>query len=101
MASTATQTIASLCLDCQNHFQVLYNSLQNKNKESELSTVAVENELGRFRIWASNIGATHTGRFSLDYRLRDAEYLYVDAVSLLEDIKEGLIEGLFSKIYKL
>ena len=96
--SIPTQTIATLCLDCQKHFRTLHDTLQSKNKDNELSSIAVQNELGRFRIWASNIGAMHIGRLSLDYRLRDADYLYQDVTSLLEDIKESLIEGLLLKI---
>jgi hypothetical protein len=90
---TPKPTITSLCLDCQHHFRILHDTLQRKKKESELSSVAVENELGRFRIWASDIGAMHIGRRSLDYRLQYVNYLYVDVISLLEDIKDGLIEG--------
>ena len=97
--STPSQTIARLCLDCQSQFEVLRDAIRSKNKDRELSSVAVQNELGRFRIWASNIGAMHTGRLSLDYKLQDAEYLYEDVKSLLEDIKDSLLEGLFLRIH--
>jgi len=96
--SISTQTIAGLCLDCQNHFRILHDTLRSENKDSELSSIDVQNELGRFRIWASDIGAMHIGRASLDHRLRDAEYLYQDVTSLLEDIKESLIGGLLFRI---
>jgi len=88
-------TIAELGAKCQRHFGLLCDELEKANR-SELSCVAIEDELGRFRIWASNIGALTTGKASLDYRLRDAEYLHRNVKSLLEDLIESLIEGSFS-----
>ena len=35
----------------------------------------------------------NTGRASLDCRVKDAEYLYQNIKSLLEDLQESLIEG--------
>jgi hypothetical protein len=82
-------TIARLCLECQTHFE----TLETYDGENRLSSTTVEDELGRFRMWASNIGALNTGRASLDYRLRDANYLYETVKSLLEDLKRSLSEG--------
>jgi hypothetical protein len=62
---------------------------------------AVDDELGRFRIWATNIGALSIGRVSLDHRLRDADYLHQNVKSLLEDLKESLSEGLIPEITSL
>lgn len=87
------QTIARLSLDCQRNFQALSNALKTTN-ENELSSVAVEDELGRFRIWAANIGALNIGTASLDYRLRDAEYLRQEVISLLKELKKNLDIGL-------
>lgn len=33
----------------------------------------IEDQVGRFSVWASNIGALAPARASLDYRLREAE----------------------------
>lgn len=86
------KTIAQLGFECQRQIEVLYAKLESDNAQAELS-MAVGDELGRFRLWASNIGALNTGRASLDYRVRDAEYLDQNIKSLLQDLKESLIEG--------
>jgi hypothetical protein len=90
-------TIARLGVDCQRLFGVLIETLdlaKGGHFQNVLSCEAVEEELGRFRIWATNIGALNTGRASLDYRVKDAEYLQQNVKSLLEDLKESLDEGL-------
>lgn len=88
-------SIARLSLSCQAQFEILIEALENTNEDNvkrELYSSVID-ELGRFRIWASNIGALSTGRASLDYRLRDAEYLHKNVASLLRDLKECLSEG--------
>jgi hypothetical protein len=42
--------------------------------ETEVSVRKWEDELGRLRVWAANIGAHQSGQSSLDYRLRDASH---------------------------
>lgn len=88
-------TISQLGLDCQRHFITLIDTLRRVTGEleSELSTRTVEDELGRFRVWASNIGAMTSGRASMDYRMRNAGYLRENVKSLLEDLKQSLGEG--------
>jgi len=89
--------IAKLSLDCQRRFYELCNALEARYTDSESrdssTSTALEDELGRFRLWAGNIGALKTGRASLDYRLRDAEYLSQNAKSLLGGLKKSLAEG--------
>jgi len=53
----------------------------------------LEDELGRFRLWASNIGAMNPRKASLDYRLRNADYLLYNVKSLLEHLHQSLHEG--------
>jgi BAG domain/Ubiquitin family len=45
-----------------------------------------DDELGRLRVWAANIGAHQTGLSSLDYRLRDASHIKAQIVRLLEGL---------------
>ncbi|KAL8784297.1 MAG: hypothetical protein Q9213_004055 [Squamulea squamosa] len=47
-------------------------------------------ELGRFRIWAANVGAHQTGQSSLEFRLRDASHIREESVNLLRGL-EGLL----------
>jgi hypothetical protein len=88
--------IAKLGSACQELFESLTEILAgehgHKNPES-LFSEAFYDQLGRFRLWAANIGALSFGRASLDYRLRDAEYLQQNVLSLLTDLKESLEEG--------
>jgi hypothetical protein len=53
---------------------------------------AIQDELGRFRVWAGNIAAhrpSHSRR-SLEYRLRDSSRLRDTVLSLLRDLKNAL-----------
>ena len=53
----------------------------------------VQEQLGRFKMWAGNAGAHQMGRMSLDYRLREAFHMHEQAVELLESLNESLKEG--------
>jgi hypothetical protein len=96
--TTDQPTIAKLALDCQNQFTLLCDTLRSANipahdLRSEITATMVEDELGRFRSWAGNIGAMTTGTASMDYRVRTAGYLRHSVKSLLEALKESLIDG--------
>ena len=82
---------------CLESFQALTLALNgpNRNFGDQITLEDVEDELGRFRIWSGNIGAHRIGRSSLDYRLRDASHIRKRVVSLLEDLKEILQEGMW------
>jgi hypothetical protein len=51
--------------------------------------------VGRFRIWANNIGSLQdvSKTTSLEYRLRDAPKIIQRILELLEDINESLDDG--------
>ena len=97
--TTEQPTIAQLGLDCQNQFTLLGDTLRRMSHDSrsEISATMVEDELGRFKAWAGNIGAMTTGTASMDYRVRTAGYLRHSVKSLLEALKESLIEGSSTK----
>lgn len=63
--------------------------------ESEVSSTAIQDEFGRFRIWGENIGAFQPTnmRSSLEHRLRDASRTRQHVVRILEDLKESLTES--------
>jgi hypothetical protein len=48
-----------------------------------------QDELGRLRVWAANIGAHQTGRSSLDYRLRDASNIRDQIIRLLKGLQRA------------
>ncbi|RMZ73219.1 meiosis-specific serine threonine- kinase mek1 [Pyrenophora seminiperda CCB06] len=53
---------------------------------------ALEDEIGRFRVWAGNLGALQKGHSSLDYRLRDSPVLSNNALKLLRELEHNLNE---------
>jgi hypothetical protein len=86
-------SVAKLSFECQRNFVKLKEILELTDGNLEVSSRDIEDELGRFRMWASNIGAIKIGKASLDYRLREAEYLSENVKSLLRDLKGVLNEG--------
>jgi len=85
--------LALLSLECQKAFQVLVNTLDTVGDEHQSSNIVIEDELGRFRLWANNIGAMRTGKASLDYRLREVDFLFHNVKLLLQGLKQNLNEG--------
>lgn len=62
--------------------------------EDHISLQGVQEELGRFKIWAGNIGALQKGPSSLDYRLREASHVQQPIVRFLRDLEFSLKEGM-------
>ncbi|KAL8708515.1 MAG: hypothetical protein Q9225_007585 [Loekoesia sp. 1 TL-2023] len=56
----------------------------------QLSHDALVDLLGRFNVWAGNIGAGQQGRASLDYRLREAGYIKEAVIRTLQHLSEAL-----------
>lgn len=81
-------TIALIFKNCLKQFTALLNSGHLVRFETEVSPRRWEDELGRLRVWAANIGAHQTGQSSLDYRLRDASHLKIETVSLLRRLQD-------------
>ena len=48
-----------------------------------------EDEVGRLRVWAADVGADERGSLSLDYRLRDSSHLKDQISSLLEQLQRN------------
>lgn len=80
-----TASIAHSHRVCCLAFQDLITTIKNpaRSFEEQASPAAAGNEFDRYKVWAGNVGAGHSGRnyrISLDYRLRDASF-YKDRVS--------------------
>lgn len=86
-ASISSAIIA--CLKSFNDFIQEIRLLQNANVAG-LDIGTWEDELGRLRIWAANIGAHQTGQSSLDFRLRDASHVREQIVKLLQGLLRKL-----------
>lgn len=84
--------IAELFRQCLDRLNEVANSDSISSLENEVPVHAWTDELGRFRVWAANIGAHQQGLSSLDYRLRDASHIQSQISRLLTALEESLID---------
>jgi hypothetical protein len=82
--------ISSSLRKCMKLFVELIESERLAQSETDVSVRKWEDELGRLRVWAANIGAHQSGQSSLDYRLRDASHLKMETMNLLNSLLETL-----------
>ncbi|KAF8244931.1 hypothetical protein K440DRAFT_604422, partial [Wilcoxina mikolae CBS 423.85] len=89
-------SIKVLYRKCIESFGNLTQRLNSDNSDHVLSAYiplpTIQDELGRFRVWAGNVGADRTGRVSLDYRLREASQIHDKVRELLLDLDQKLHE---------
>jgi len=88
--------ISKLGLECQDRFLRMLTVLKESSHfppEACSELVLLEDELGRFRTWANNIGAFGTGRGGLERRVRNAQYLRENIASLLQDLNNDRSTG--------
>lgn len=90
------RSIADRTHTCLESFNALIHALETRSigHGDELSLLAVEDQIGRFRLWAGNLGALQEGRSSLDYRLRDAKFIAENVRRLLDSLQASLIGGI-------
>ena len=93
--SSILQHIFTWSKTCLSNFGELTKSLNAEGNAFllQLSPLAVENEVGRFKVWAANVGAFDTGRSSLDTRLKDAVSISTHILSLLDYLKDSICRG--------
>jgi hypothetical protein len=86
--------VVSLYRACTKSFNVLFESLE-ENQSKAISPRIIQDEQGRFRIWAENSGA-HRDRgspMSLDHRLREASEIKRTVINLLDALNDALNDG--------
>ena len=95
MPPTLTSPIAERSCRCLQLFGRLSYLLEDKTSSHFISSAVCLDELGRFRLWANNIGAflSVKHRNSLDFRLREASKICGRIVEFLEDLIEALDDG--------
>ncbi|PVI03472.1 hypothetical protein DM02DRAFT_652592 [Periconia macrospinosa] len=71
-------------------FQNLVNALSTNDTGYTLDHDALQDEIGRFRVWCGNIGALQKGHSSLDYRLRDSPLLSSNVLKLLQELENNI-----------
>ncbi|OBT95745.1 hypothetical protein VE01_06431 [Pseudogymnoascus verrucosus] len=89
MSASEAHVATSSCLEA---FGALRSHLQAAKPEfaAQVPDADIEDEFGRFRLWAANIGALSRGHSSLDYRLRDAPLVLEGALKLLNELQQEL-----------
>lgn len=76
-------------------FQQLSEALNSGSEKwaTSINYEALEDEIGRFRVWSGNLGALQKGHSSLDYRLRDSPLLSSNALRFLKELEENINEA--------
>ncbi|KAG8525716.1 uncharacterized protein KY384_000476 [Bacidia gigantensis] len=75
---------------CIGRFEAFHACLKSDGQYNNQVYCQFFDEHGRFNVWAGNIGARQNGRASLDFRLREAEHIKDQVVSLLRYLSETL-----------
>ena len=84
---------AAGCLRLFREVNRLLNSTPAGEKfRVSLPAAGLDDEIGRFRVWCSNLGALQRGHSSLDYRLRDSPLLFSNVTKLLKETQANLDE---------
>ena len=87
-------SIATKVHECLHAFKALRQHLKSLAAPNTIIACEdFEDELGRFRVWAGNIGAHRVGQRSLDHRLRDATELKEAVEAYLTDLAMVLDRG--------
>lgn len=96
MSTSTAQVATSSCLEA---FGALRAQRQAAKPDlaAQVSDVEIEDEFGRFRLWAANIGAISRGHGSLDYRLRDAPVVLEGVLKLLDELRQELHQSMYPR----
>ena len=92
------------CIGSFENITTVVNNLATPELDSdthemkELALQRVRDQIGRFRVWAGNMGAHHRAdsRMSLDYKLKEASRVHNMVLELLEELNSSLLEALKS-----
>jgi uncharacterized C2H2 Zn-finger protein len=79
-------SISSTLAVCLQRFNRVLDSDLLASHESNVPISLWQDELGRLRVWAANIGAHRKDQSSLDYRLRDASHIRDQTIQLLRNL---------------
>ncbi|KAI4156888.1 MAG: hypothetical protein L6R39_000934 [Caloplaca ligustica] len=88
-------SISSSLIACRQVFNELIDDIKKVGEENPewLRIQDWEDERGRLRVWAANIGAHQIGQSSLDFRLRDSSHIRQQIVKLLDELFQRLSDG--------
>ena len=88
--------MSSLALETSKCFQALSSLVRwlTASRHPLLWISDVEDQIGRLRIWSSNVGASASGPASLDHRLHGAPTMAQNVLKLLLDLSSQVREML-------
>lgn len=86
-------TISSVAISCLKELKVITSSDDLNVYSADVPQTLWQDELGRLRVWAANIGAHQVGQSSLDHRLRDASHIKDQTLRVLRRLQR-LIQDL-------
>jgi hypothetical protein len=86
------ELLSSAHARCFFAFESLIRALQQPANDfhDQISPTDIHNEFDKYKIWAGNVGAAHSGtryEISLDYRLREASFLREHVLKLLSNLE--------------
>ncbi|KAF2739421.1 hypothetical protein EJ04DRAFT_310934 [Polyplosphaeria fusca] len=84
-------SLSELYFRCHRSFQAALSAFGPQEHGPDLSKRDVESEFDKFRLWAGNVGAMHTGqryKLSLDYRLRESPFYRERVTSFLNTLDQ-------------
>ncbi|CAI7633690.1 unnamed protein product [Penicillium glandicola] len=82
--------ISSAVINCLRNLTQLLSGTQFSENQFDVPLALWQDELGRLRVWAANIGAHQTGQSSLDHRLRDASDIKRQILQLLKRLQRAI-----------
>ena len=87
-------SIKDLFNSCSNALKSICSRLErwNTSNTESLQLSRWQDELGRLRLWAANIGAHRTGQSSLKFRLKDSSHIREQVINLLLDLGQTFQE---------
>ncbi|KAF2086811.1 hypothetical protein K490DRAFT_42927, partial [Saccharata proteae CBS 121410] len=91
---SAIRTDAAACISTFRSLASRTEGNYQAGDSPSIDHIALEDEYGRFRVWAGNLGAQQRGHSSLDYRLRDSPLLSSNVLKLLRELEINLKEAL-------
>ena len=83
-------SIPALSNSCFNGLKNICSRIERETtSDTELAQLSRwQDELGRLRLWAANIGAHRTGQSSLEFRLKDSSHIRQQVMNLLLDLEQ-------------
>ena len=87
-------SIPALFNSCSNALKSICSRLERSNTSNteSLQLSRWQDELGRLRLWAANIGAHQTKQSSLEFRLKDSSHIRGQVTNLLLDLGQTFQE---------